>query len=232
MEALLKSPLLGLAGTLLLWQGARLLYARTRLFLLHPVLVTIAALIALLKGLGIDYETYMGGGRIIGFFLGPAVVALGVPLYRQLGEIRRRLKPLVASIALGSVLGILSASVPAMLLGSPREVVVSLAPKSVTTPIAMEISRLLGGLPPLTAVVVIVTGIFGAVLGPSFLSLIGVRSPVAMGLAMGAASHGIGTARALEEGELQGAAAGIAIGLNGIATAILTPLLLGLLRPA
>ena len=215
----------------MLYQGARLLYARTRLSLLHPVLVTIAALIGLLRLLRLDYGTYMEGGRYVAFFLGPAVVALGVPLYRQLGEIRRRLGSLGVSLALGSVLGILSASLPAVLLGSPREVVVSLAPKSVTTPIAMEVSRLLGGLPPLTAVVVILTGIFGAVAGPPFLRLLRVRSAVAVGLALGAASHGIGTARALEEGELQGAAAGMAIGLNGIATAILTPPLLSLLSP-
>jgi predicted murein hydrolase (TIGR00659 family) len=216
------------AATLALYAGARALYRRVKFFLLNPVLVSVAVLIAALKLARVDYETYMRGGQFIHFFLAPAVVALGVPLYRQLEQLKRRSLPILASTSLGSVTGILSATLPTGLLGASPAVIRSLAPKSVTTPIAIGIAEVLGGLPSLTAAVVIATGILGAVLGPPFLRLLGVRSPVAFGLAMGAASHGIGTARALEEGDLEGASSGLAIGLNGVLTAVLAPWLVRL----
>jgi predicted murein hydrolase (TIGR00659 family) len=157
------------------------------------------------------------------------VVALGVPLYLRLEEIKRRGKAILISILLGSVVGVISAAGIAATLGASKEVISSLAPKSVTTPIAMGIAEKLGGIPPLTAAIVIATGILGAVLGPSFLKILKIKSATAFGLAMGAASHGIGTARAVEEGEVQGAISGLALCLNGIFTAILTPFLIKLL---
>lgn len=228
MNALLSSPVLAVTATLLAYAGARALYRRVRFFLLNPVLVTVAVLIAALRLANIDYSTYMKGGALIHFFLAPAVVALGVPLYRQLERLRRRVLPILASTAAGSLVGVLAGVLPAGLLGASPAVMLSLAPKSVTTPIAVGIAEIIGGLPSLTAAVVIATGILGAVLGPPFLRLLRVRDPVAFGLAMGAASHGIGTARALEEGQLAGAAAGLAIGLNGVLTALLAPWLVRL----
>jgi len=230
MRAFIASPLFAVTATLASYYGAKLLYGRLKLFLLNPVLVSVAVLIALLKAVGLDYASYMKGGQIISFFLGPAVVALGLPLYRQLEQLKRRKVSLLVSIFGGSLVGILAAALPAQLLGCPSALVASLAPKSVTTPIAMGIAELLGGIPPLTAAVVIATGILGAVAGPPFLRALGVRSPIAFGLAMGAAAHGIGTARCLEEGEAQGAAGGLAIGLNGIATALLAPWVVRLLQ--
>lgn len=224
MEEILKSPVFAIAATLLVYSAARALYRKARFFLLNPVLVSVAVLIAALKLAHLDYWEYMKGAQIIDFFLAPAVVALGVPLYRQLERMKRRSLFILISTALGSLAGILSATIPAGLLGASPELIRSLAPKSVTTPIAVGIAEILGGLPSLTAVVVIATGILGAVLGPPFLKLLRVRSPIAFGLAMGAAAHGIGTARALEEGELAGAASGLAICLNGILTAALAPL--------
>jgi len=225
----LASPLLAVAVTLAVFAGARALYRRVRFFLLNPVLISVAALIALLKLARLDYDVYMQGGRVLHFFLAPAVVALGLPLYRQLERLRREIVPILVSTSAGSVLGILGAVFPAWLLGASPAVVRSLAPKSVTTPIAVGVAEVLGGLPPLTAAVVIATGILGAVAGPPLLRLLGVSSPVAFGLAMGAASHGIGTARALEHGEPAGAAAGLAIALNGALTAVLAPWLVRLL---
>jgi predicted murein hydrolase (TIGR00659 family) len=219
---------LSVAATLVVFALARALYRKTRFFLLHPVLLSVAALIAALSLARVPYETYMQGGRLISFFLAPAVVALGLPLYRQLEHLGRASLPILASTAAGSVVGVLSAVLPAGLLGASPALLATLAPKSITTPIAIGVSEVLGGLPPLTAAVVIATGILGAVLGPPFLRAIGVRSPTAFGLAMGAASHGIGTARAMEEGQLAGAASGLALGLNGALTALAAPWLLSL----
>jgi len=199
------------------------LYSRFKFFFFNPVLVTISTLILFLKLSEIPYQEYFEGGKMISFFLGPSVVALGVPLYLQLEEIKKRGKSILLSLVLGSVLGIVSVVGIASLLGASKKVIFSLAPKAVTTPIAMGITEKLGGILPLTAALVITTGILGAVLGPSFLRLLKIKSPIAFGLAMGAASHGIGTARAAEEGELQGAISGLALCLNGIITAILMP---------
>jgi predicted murein hydrolase (TIGR00659 family) len=218
-------PVLAIVLTAGVYYGARWLYGRVRHPLLNPLLVAIVVLVALLVLSGTPYEAYNRGGRWISFFLGPAVVALGVPLYQQWDEIRRRGRAILVSIGVGSVVGILSGAGVAALLGASREVVLSTAPRSVTTPIAMGIAEKLGGIPSLSAVLVISTGVVGAVVGPALLRRLGVRSPTAWGLAMGSAAHGIGTARALEEGEAEGATSGLAIGLNGVATAILAPLL-------
>jgi predicted murein hydrolase (TIGR00659 family) len=214
---------LAILATVAVYAAAQRLYTRRRHPLLNPLLVAITTLIVLLAATGIGYAEYDRGGRLISFWLGPAVVALGVPLHAQLGEIARRGRAMLVSILAGSVVGILSGTVTALVLGAPREVVLSLAPRAVTTPIAMGVAEKLGGLPSLTAVLVISTGVLGAVAGPALMRLAGIRSRTAWGLAMGAAAHGIGTARAVEEGDVEGATSGLAIGLMGLATAILAP---------
>lgn len=218
------AAVLAVGATVGVFSAARWLQRRTGSVLFNPVLLSIAALIALLHAAGVEYEAYDRGGRLVSFLLGPAVVALGVPLYLQLEEIRRAGRAILLSMLLGSVVGIASAVGTAALLGAPREVLLSLAPRAVTTPIAIGITEALGGLPPLSAALVISSGVLGAVIGPPILRRAGVRSRTAFGLAMGASAHGIGTARALEEGEVEGAASGLAIGLMGIATAVLAPL--------
>jgi predicted murein hydrolase (TIGR00659 family) len=220
---------LAIAVTVAVYAAAQRLYARFRHPLLNPLLVAIATLIVLLVAARVPYADYDRGGRLISFWLGPAVVALGVPLHAQLGEIARRGRAMLVSILAGSVVGIVSGTVTAMVLGAPREVVLSLAPRAVTTPIAMGVAQKLGGLPSLTAVLVISTGVLGAVAGPTIMRLVGIRSRTAWGLAMGSAAHGIGTARAAEEGEVEGATSGLAIGLMGLATAILAPPLVAVL---
>jgi len=223
---LLESPLFAISLTLILYAAAGRLYARVRLFILHPVLVAIIAIIVVLRALGISYESYEAGGRYILFLLGPSVVALGLPLYDRLRELGREAPAILATTVFAGAAGIVSVTVPLILAGVPKEIVRSLAPKSVTTPIAISIVETTGGIPSLTAAVVVATGIFGAVTGPAVLRLFGIVSGIPFGLAMGNAAHGIGTARALETGETEGAAAGLAICLNGIVTSILTPLLL------
>jgi predicted murein hydrolase (TIGR00659 family) len=228
MIGLLKEPLFFLTATLLLYSAASWLYRRLGLLFLQPVLLTVVLMILFLALTGIEYESYMEGGKIIHFFLGPSVVALGVPLYLRSTELRKEFGAIAVSLLFGSLTGIISVVLPLLYLGVPREIILSMAPKSVTTPVAMGIAEKAGGIPSLTAAAVVVTGILGALIGPVVLKLCGVVSGTPFGFAMGTASHGIGTARALETGELEGASSGLAICLNGILTSVFTPLVIRL----
>ena len=220
------SPLLFLTLTLIAWQIGVFLFEKSgKNALLNPVLTAILMLVALLTFTGTTYETYFEGAQFVHFLLGPATVALAIPLYRQFDRVRAAAGALAASLLAGSLSAIGSALAIGWALGAGRETLVSLAPKSVTAPVAMAIARQLGGLPSLTAVLVILTGIAGAVIGPLLLDLVRVKDPAARGLALGTASHGIGTARALTDSETAGAFSGLAMGLNALLTAILLPLL-------
>lgn len=205
------------------------LQRRTGWVLLNPILLTIALLILFLKLTGISYETYQEGGQLIEFWLKPAVVALGVPLYLQLEMVKKQLLPILLSQLVGCLVGIVSVVLVAKLLGATPDVICSLAPKSVTTPIAMEVSNTTGGIPSLTAAVVVLVGLFGAVFGFKILTLGKVKSPIAQGLSMGTASHAIGTSAAMEISRKYGAYASLGLTLNGILTALLTPTILRLL---
>ena len=205
------------------------LQRRTGWVLLNPILLTIALLILFLKLTGISYDTYQEGGQLIEFWLKPAVVALGVPLYLQLEMIKKQLLPILLSQLVGCLVGIVSVVLVAKLLGATPDVICSLAPKSVTTPIAMEVSNTIGGIPSLTAAVVVLVGLFGAVFGFKILTLGRVKSPIAQGLSMGTASHAIGTSAAMEVSRKYGAYASLGLTLNGILTALLTPAILRLL---
>ncbi len=225
LNELIATPLFGIALTLIVYALAQRLYLRTGHILTNPVAVSIAAIIVLLLAADIPYQAYAVGGDYILFLLGPSVVALGLPLYTRRAEILAKKGPILVGVTAGAVVSIVTASGLAWLLGGSREVILSLAPKSVTTPIAIGIVEKIGGLAPLTAALVVLTGCIGAICGPEFCRLIGVRDPTAMGLAVGTASHGIGTARMLEEDRLAGAVSGLAIGLNGLITAFILPLL-------
>ena len=227
---LASSPLFGVALTVLVYCLAQRIYIRFRSILLNPVAVSIGSIIAILLLADIPYTAYHNGGRMILFLLGPSVVALALPLYRKRREINRNRLPILAGIFCGAFVSIVSASGLAWLLGGSSDVVLSLAPKSVTTPIAIGIAEKIGGVPELTAAIVVLTGCLGAICGPEFCRLVGIRSPMAIGLAVGTASHGIGTARMLEVDRLSGAVAGLAIGLNGLVTAFLLPLLFSLYK--
>ena len=194
--------------------------------LVNPVLISIALVATLLRLSGTDYQTYFNGAQFVHFLLGPATVALAIPLYRNLALVRRNLVPMAAALIVGAVVAIVSSVMVAAALGAPRIVLVSLAPKSVTAGVAMAVSEGLGGLPPLTAALVIATGIIGAIVVTPLMNAMGIRDYAARGFAAGLASHGIGTVRALQMGETAGAFAGLAIGLTGLATAILVPLMI------
>jgi len=222
------SPLLHLTLTVCVFVLARMLYRHTgRRPWLNPVLLSVLVLVMFLTLTDTPYQTYFDGAQFVHFLLGPATVALAVPLYRQCAMLRRYPVALLVSLLAGSLTAVVSAVLIAKIGGASDQALLSLAPKSVTTPVAMGISEQLGGLPSLTAVLVILTGILGAALGPWLLDRLRVSNPMAKGLAMGVASHGIGTGRAIYMGEVAAAFAGLAMGLNGLATTILIPLLWG-----
>ncbi|TBW41195.1 LrgB family protein [Siculibacillus lacustris] len=223
------SPLFWLTVTLMVWIAAdQLSLAANRHSLVNPVLVSIIVLAATLKVTGTDYRVYFDGAQFVHFLLGPATVALAVPLHRNRELVRKNLVPMAAALVVGSVVAIVSAVGIALVAGASRSVVVSLAPKSVTAAVAMAVSETLGGVPALTATMVIATGILGAILLTPMMDALRVRDPAARGFAAGLASHGIGTARAFSVDPVAGAFAGIAMALNALLTPVLAPLVLRL----
>ena len=226
---IMSNPIILLAITFGIYYVARQIQKWTGWVVLNPILITIAALIALLQLTGISYETYEQGGQYIEFWLKPAIVALGVPLYQNLGQIRRQLLPILMSQLVGCLVGLVSVTMIASALGASHEVIVSLAPKSVTTPIAMEVCKTSGGIPSLTAAIVVIVGLFGAIFGFKILEVWHVRNPFSQGISMGTAAHAVGTSRAMEKGEIYGAYSSLGLILNGVLTALLTPFVLKLL---
>ncbi len=204
----------------------RQLQKKTGWVLLNPILLTIAFLIGFLKLTGISYETYDRGGHLINFWLKAAVVALGVPLYLHLETIRKQILPILVSELAGCVVGIVSVAGLAKLMGASKAIIYSIVPKSVTTPIAMEVAQSLGGIPSLTAAVVVCVGLLGGILGFKAMQLTRIESPMAQGLSMGTAAHAVGTSAAMDISRKYGAFASLGLILNGILTAILTPTIL------
>ena len=205
---------------------AKILQRKTGWMLLNPILLTIALLIVFLKMTGISYETYNQSGQLVEFWLKPAVVALGVPLYLQLETIKKQLLPILLSQLSGCIVGVISVVLIAKLLGASAPIIYSLAPKSVTTPIAMEVSQALGGIPSLTAAVVVCVGLLGGIFGFKAMQLTHIESPIAQGLSMGTAAHAVGTSTAMDISRKYGAFASLGLTLNGIFTALLTPTIL------
>lgn len=225
------TPLLGLTLTLVVYQAAYWVYRKAGFHpLLNPVALSVAFLVLLLTITNTPYQTYFDGAQFVHFLLGPATVALAIPLHAQLGRLKAMFVPLAVSLVVGSLVALVSAVGIAWALGASRETMLSLAPKSVTTPIAMGIAEKLGGLPSLTAVLVVSTGIVGAVTAKYVLDALRVAEHAVRGFAVGVAAHGIGTARAFQVSETAGAFAGLGMGLNGLVTAALFPLLVWLAR--
>lgn len=222
---LTATPLIGLTLTLVAYQAAYWLYKRANFHpLLNPVAVTVALIVTALLVTGTPYQTYFSGAQFIHFLLGPATVALAIPLYGQIDKLKRAWRGVLLALICGSATAAGSAVLFAWLLGATPVTLASLAPKSVTTPIAMGIAEKIGGLPSLTAVMVMCTGLIGAGLGKYILDALRVRDHAARGLAAGVAAHGIGTARAFQESEEAGAFSGLGMGLNAVLTALLVPL--------
>ena len=220
------SPLTALTVTLVAYLAGDWLYQKSgRMPVLNPVLIAVTLITAGLFMTGIDYWTYFEGAQFVHFLLGPATVALAIPVAKLLKDMRSGFGGLFIALACGSLTAAISAVVIADLLSATTQTVLSLAPKSVTTPIAMGIAERIGGLPSLTAVCVIMTGVIGAMIGPYILDFAKISNWNARGFAMGLTAHGIGTARAIQVNPQAGAFASLAVGLNGLATATLIPIL-------
>ena len=225
------SPLLALTLTLVAYQFGIWLHLKSgRNPLVNPVLLAVIAIVTLLSLSGTSYSTYFEGAQFVHFLLGPATVALAVPLYQQLHLVRRSATAILVAVLCGSITAGISAVGISWALGASRETVLSLAPKSATTPVAMGVSEQIGGLPSLTAVAVILTGILGAMAGQGVLRLMKIQDDRAIGVAIGVTAHGIGTARALQTRTVAGAFSGLAMGLNAIATAVLIPAIVNMFR--
>ena len=216
-KAFLSTDLFLLTLTVGLYCLGTAVYRRIRMPLLHPVLLTFVAVIVFLRAADIGYARYQEATGILDFALGMSVVALGYLLYEQVEQLRGSLLPVGIATLAGCVAGVLSVVYIAMAFGAGREILNSIAPKSVTVP--------LGGIVPVTSVVVFCVGIFGSIFGEWILRRCGVRDAEARGFALGAAAHGIGTARAIEMGAVEGALSGLAMALMGLATALLMPLM-------
>lgn len=226
-RALVMHPLFALGLTLLAFQFALWLYRRSGWLLLQPVMVAMLLVVATLSACSLDYPTYRQGAAPIALLLGPATVALAVPLYLNLKRIRLLLLPILLTVLIGGALTVLLTLLIAYGLGARMPVLMSLSTKSVTMPIAMLVAEQLKGIVPLAAVLVMLTGVIGTALGPLLLRWAGVDHPAARGLSYGINAHAIGTARALEEGEESGAFAALAMSLLGVLTAVLLPLAMG-----
>ena len=222
-------PIFGIVLTLSAFAAGRWIYSKLPLSFLHPVLTASVIIIVFLELCNIDIDAYQNGGRFISFLLGPATVALALPLYQKIDLLKRHFIIILVAIAAGAVSSVISVVLLSRAFGLPQQLALSLVPKSITTPIAVEASAKLGGFPPVTAIAVIITGITGAVAGPLLLKLLRVNSPAAKGLAMGTSSHAIGTSRALEMGQTEGALSSLSIGLAGIITVVSAPFLIGIL---
>ena len=223
---LAASPLLGLTITLLAYVLALAVHQRYRRHpLTNPVLLAVVLLVTLLLLTDTPYPSYFAGAQFVHFLLGPATVALAIPLYAQLGRVRAMRWPVLLGLAAGALTAVVSAVGSAWLLGASVPTQLSLAHKSVTTRIAMAVAERIGGIASLTAVLVIVTGIVGAVIAPALFRRLRVQDHAIQGFALGVTAHGIGTARALQISEEAGAFAALAMGLNGVVTALLLPAL-------
>ena len=217
MNNLAQSEVFSLTLVIGTYLASLALYRKTRISLLHPLITSIFVIIVVLKTMDIEYESFQKGSHLIHFLLGQSVVALGYVLYEQIQYLKGNVISILTSVFVGAIVGIVSVIAIGELMGADAALVATLEPKSVTTPIAMGIAEKSGGIPSLTAVIVVV--------GPFVMKVLGIESRIAKGLALGASSHGVGTSVAIQIGAVEGALSGLAIGLMGIMTAILVPVI-------
>ena len=224
LTAIIEHPLFSVGITLGVFQLAQLLYEKTRLMLFQPLLLSTLVLVGVLLLLGIDYQDYRSGSSLLTFLLGPATVALAVPLYQNVRRVRAILLPVLVTLLVGGTLATILGVGLAWLLGAEHMVMMALAPKSVTTPIAMLVAEEIGGSASLAAVFVMLTGMLGAMFGVELLRLFRITHPAATGLALGMVAHAIGTARALQESEEAGAFSALGMSIMGVLIAVALPL--------
>lgn len=219
-----NNPFFGILLSIVTYEIGVLIAKKTKSPLANPLLIGIILSIVVLKAFKIPFEDFEMGGSYIKFLLGPATVCLVVPLYKKLELLKKNLLAVFMGILVGSITSVLSVFVLSKVFGLDQNLFISLLPKSITTAIGVDVSAEYGGLEAITAICIIGTGIFGAVVGPSFLKLVGVKDPVATGIALGTTSHAVGTSKAMELGEVQGAMSGLCIGIAGLITVLIMPI--------
>lgn len=220
----INTPYFGILLSVASYLTALGIYKKTKLSLLNPLLLTVIFIIIVLKTFNIPLEKYNEGGNLIAFFLAPATVILAVPLYKQLKLLKEHFIPIMAGVITGSIVSMISVIGFSKLFNLNIAIAKSIVPKSITTPLGMEISKSFGGIIPITVVAIVLTGILGAVIGPFLVSIANIKSKIAKGIGIGTGAHAIGTSKAIEMGEVEGAMSGLAIGLAGTATVIIAPI--------
>ncbi|NLY86372.1 MAG: LrgB family protein [Tissierellia bacterium] len=225
----LDTPIFGLLLSILAFEVGLFINKKTKLPILNPLIIGIGLIIGFLLAFDIDYEVYNKGGSVISFFLGPATVSLAIPLYKQIEKLKENGVPVIVGILAGCIVAVGIVIYLGKIFGLDEVLILSLAPKSATAAISSEISKQIGGLPSLTVAVTVLTGITGNVLGPYICKLFKIKDEVAVGIGMGTASHAIGTAKAMELGEVQGAMSSLAISVTALLTVFIAPLLVKIL---
>ena len=224
MSTITNNLLFGLILSLVSFEIGLYIYRKTKIPIFNPLLIAVGIVICVLTAFHIDVDTYNNGAKFINMFLGPATVVLAVPLYKQLDLLRKNSKAIIMGTLGGCSIGLLSIIVISHFIGLNSSIIKSLLPKSVTTPIGIELSNQLGGILPITVLAIIISGIIGAIIGPTICNVLKITNSVAIGVAIGTASHAIGTSKALEIGEIEGAMSSLSIGIAGIITVFIAPL--------
>lgn len=225
MNSVITSPVFGVLISIIAYEIGALIKQKLKLSIFNPLLIAIIILIVFLSKFNIKYEDYNNGGQIISFFLAPATIALALPLYKKFSLVKENAIAILVGILCGAISGMVTVVALSKLFNFSDELTKSLIPKSITTPIGMALSSQLGGLPSITVVAIIITGILGSIIGPLLYRILKINDKVAMGIAMGSASHAVGTAKAMEIGEIEGAMSGVTIAISGILTVLLAPIL-------
>ncbi|KOA19100.1 inner membrane protein YohK [Clostridium homopropionicum DSM 5847] len=229
MKELISTPIFGILISLIAFQIGCFINSKIKIALLNPLLISIILVIGFLLKFNISLEDYNKGGSFISFLLGPATVVLAVPLYKKIDLLKKNFIPIIVGIIAGSTIGMISIILLCYLFNLDSSITLSLVPKSVTAPIGIEIAKQLGGMPPLALAAIVPTGILGAIISPWVLKIARINNKVAKGVSIGTSSHGIGTGKAIELGETEGAMSGLSIGLAGLITVILSPIIVKLL---
>lgn len=224
MGIITNNILFGIVLSLIAFEVGLYMYKKTKMPIFNPLMISIAFVIIFLVTFNIDFEKYNEGAKFINMFLGPSTVILAVPLYKQIDLLKKHSVSIVIGILFGSIIGIFAVIGFSYLLGLDSDVIKSLVPKSVTTPIGIELSSNLGGIVPITVLAIIISGITGAVIGPQICRIFKITDSVAVGISIGTAAHAVGTTKALEIGETEGAMSGLSIGVAGIMTVFIAPL--------
>lgn len=229
MEIISNNMFFGIFISLIAFEIGLFIYKKTKLPIFNPLLTATILIIYFLKIFNIDFDTYNNGGQFINIFLGPATIVLAVPLYKKLNLLKENFLPIFSGILVGSLVSVLSVISIATFLGLDNSLTISLLSKSVTTPIGIEITNSLGGSSSITVLAIVLSGIIGAIVGPTVFKVLKINNPISRGVSLGTASHAVGTSKALEIGEQEGAMSSLSIGVAGIVTVFLAPLCYSLL---